>query len=192
MSLLVGATSCPNGTRVRRCQPPGPDIFSEPDRRWSARPQAMDAYQRLRPWTAIEACECSRVESLLLVDLLTDNPLHCGSCRREVDPERLRLSAKETDEIASWFSTESALYRLWLDSGEYEGYAKSRLLDPKGQVNVRGLEIATALSSKIPTKLWFFSDADDGEPSTCPICGAELDTNVKWGTGCCEPCKIQI
>jgi len=152
----------------------------------------MDAYQRLRPWTAIEACECVSVQSLLLVDLLTDNPLHCGFCRREVDPERLQLTAAETEQVANWFSTASALYRLWLDSGEYEGYAKARLLDPKGQVTVKGLEAANMISAKIPTKYWFFSDADDGTPTHCPICASKLDTNVKWGTGCCEPCRVHI
>jgi hypothetical protein len=102
----------------------------------------MDAYQRLRPWTTIEACECSGLKSLLLVDLLTDNPLHCGFCRREVAPERLQLTAEETDQIAHWFSAADALYKLWLHSGEYEAYAKSRLLDPNGEVNVKGLELA--------------------------------------------------
>jgi hypothetical protein len=152
----------------------------------------MDSYQRLRPWTDIESCECAQVKTILLIDLLTDNPLHCGSCRREVDPERLQVTAAETDALASWFSVASALYKLWLDSGEYAHYAKERLLDPSGQVNVRGLAIARALSERIPTKLWFFWDADDGEPTQCPICRADLDLNVRWGTGCCEACKIQI
>jgi hypothetical protein len=152
----------------------------------------MDVYQQLRPWTAIEACDCSSVRSLLLVDLLTDNPLHCGFCRREVDPERLQLTALETEQIAQWFSAADALYRLWLDSGQYEAYAKARLLDPKGQVNVKGLEAASMLSAKIPTKYWFFWDTDDGVPTQCPICGSKLDTNVRWGTGCCEPCRMQI
>jgi hypothetical protein len=153
----------------------------------------MDSYQRLRPWNDIESCECAQVETLLLVDLLTDNPLHCGFCRREVDPERLQLTAAETDAVASWFSVvASALYKLWLDSGEYEHYAKERLLDPNGQVNVRGLAIARTLSQRIPTRLWFFSDTDDGEPTQCPICRADLNTDVKWGTGCSEAGKIQI
>lgn len=152
----------------------------------------MEAYQRLRPWTAIEACECTQVESLLLVDILTDNPLHCGFCRKEVDPERLKLTAGEADQIAHWFSAASALYQLWLHSGEYEDYAKARLLDPKGEVNLEGLEVARTLSAKVPTRLWFFSDPDDGEPVHCPICGSKLSANVKWGTGSCEPCRVQL
>ncbi len=152
----------------------------------------MDAYGKLRPWTQIEACQCTTVEGLILVDLLTDNPLHCVACRKEVDPERLGLTVEETEQVAHWFATADALYRLWLDSGEYEEYAKARLLDPVGQVNRAGLEAARTLSARVPTRLWFFHDTDDGEPTHCPICETTLDTTVKWGTGKCSTCRIHI
>src|SRR5215203_2203489 len=102
----------------------------------------MEIYQKLRPWTMVEACECPSVSGLLLVDLLTANPLHCDHCRREVDPERLHLTVRETEFVASWSSVASALYQLWLDSGEYEQYAKLQLLDIEGQVNRDGLALA--------------------------------------------------
>lgn len=152
----------------------------------------MDAYQKLRPATGTETCECSSVKGLLLVDLLTDNPLHCDYCRKEVDPERLQLTVEETEAVASWFAAADALYKLWLDSGEYEVYAKSCMLDPKGQVNRDGLALAKTLSSKFPTRLWFFSDTDDGEPSQCPICLKALDPHVRRGTGMCETCLILV
>jgi hypothetical protein len=152
----------------------------------------MNSYDKLRPWTDIESCECDAVSSLLLVDMLTDNPIHCGTCRREVDPERIALNANETDAIARWFSASSALYRLWLHSGEYEDYAKQRLLDPNGQINVSGRQIARELSSKIPAQMWYFHDTDDGEPTNCPVCLETLDTDVKWGIGQCTNCFIHI
>ena len=152
----------------------------------------MDSYQKLRPWTDIEACDCASVNGLLLVDLLTNNPLHCAFCRKEVDPERVQLTVEETEAVARWFSSAGALYRLWLDSGEYEKFAKSCLLDPRGQVNRDGIAIARMLSSRIPTRLWFFSDTDDGVPTNCPICSEPLDLEVKWGTGMCKACQIQM
>ena len=152
----------------------------------------MHAYQKLRPWTEIEACECASVSGLLLVDLLTDNPLHCDHCRREVDPERLQLTVEETEAVARWFAAASALYKLWLHSGEYEQYAKLRLLDIEGEVNRDGLALAEMLSSKVPARLWLFHDTDDGTPSRCPRCSNLLDLDVKWGTGKCESCRIQI
>jgi hypothetical protein len=152
----------------------------------------MDAYQMLRPWTNIEACECSSVDGLLLVDLLTNNPLHCSACKREVDAARLNLSSTEVDAVYRWYSARRALNSLWLDSGEYEAYAKARLLDPKGQVNQLGIELAHRLSARMPTRLWLFHDADDGEPTNCPMCGSKLDTDVKWGVGRCLVCPILI
>ena len=152
----------------------------------------MDEYHKLRPWTEIESCECPSVSGLFLVDKLSDNPLHCDHCLREVDPERLQLTVRETGMVASWFSVESALYGLWLDSGDYEQYAKQQLIDIEGQVNRDGLEIAEILSSKIPTKLWVFYDTDDGVPVACPRCGKPLDEDVDWGTGKCESCRIQM
>lgn len=152
----------------------------------------MDSYDKFRPWTNIESCECDVVSSLLLVDLLTDNPIHCGSCRREVDPERISLTSDETEAIARWFSAHSSLYRLWLDSGEYENYAKERLLDPNGQINVAGRQIAHELSARIPTQMWFFFDTEDGEPTSCPVCGEALNKNVTWGVGQCKSCFIHI
>ena len=150
------------------------------------------SYERLRPWTDIEACKCARVHGLFLLDMLTDNPLHCDTCRREVDPERLQLSPEETNSVADWLSAATSLYRLWLDSGEYESYAKSCLTNPESQINRRGREIAQTLSQRKPTQLWFFHDTDDGEPVTCPVCSNPLDTEVQWGTGQCAPCHIHI
>lgn len=152
----------------------------------------MSSYDKLRPWTEIESCNCKNIQGLFLVDLLTDNPIHCSFCRCEVDPERIELSTKETEDIARWYSAASALYRLWLDSGEYEDYAKSRLIDPLSQINKDGCNIAKDLSTKIPTKLWYFHDTDDGDPEICPICGALLNMDVKWGTGECNKCYIHI
>jgi hypothetical protein len=152
----------------------------------------MDAYNKLRPWTQIEARECASLEGLFLVDLLTDNPLHCAICRKEVDPERLQLTVQQTESVAKWFSVANALYRLWLDSGEYEDYAKARLLDPNGQVNRHGLQIAQVLSARLPTRLWLFYDTNDGEPTKCPVCSSQLDTDVKWGTGKCPNCPIHL
>jgi hypothetical protein len=151
-----------------------------------------NAYQKLRPWTDIEHCECASVESLLLVDILSDNPIYCGYYRKEIDPERLQLSVAEVEEIASWFGDASALYRLWLNSGEYEQYAKERLLDQQGQVNINGREIARKLSGKWPTRVWLFHDTDDDTPTHCPVCQNPLDENVKWGIGYCHQCFIQI
>ena len=152
----------------------------------------MDAYQKLRPWTDIESCTCDTVRGLILVDLLTDNPLHCSTCRREVDPKRLSLTVLETESVADWFGAASALHRLWLHSGAYEDYAKVQLSDPQGQINRDGIQLAHMLSARVPTRLWLFRDTDDGEPTQCPVCSRPLATDVKWGVGECPSCPVLV
>lgn len=143
----------------------------------------------LRPDTTPEQCECESLEEIVMVNLLTDNPLHCIRCRKEIAPERLPLTSDEIREIAGWNSIANALYKLWLDSTEYEAYAKEKLLDPNGQVNRRGIEAARCLSSKIPTWFWFFR-ADDVFIDKCPLCDEPLDADVEWADGRCMKCKI--
>jgi len=152
----------------------------------------MSSYDKLRPWTEIERCECTKITSLVLVDILTDNPIHCFTCKGEIDPEALKLDDKLVDEIASWFGVFQSLYSLWLNSGEYEHYAKEKLIDKTSQVNTEGVTVAKKLSARYPTYYWWFYDTDDGDPSHCPNCDQELDMNVRYGTGKCEACNIVV
>lgn len=152
----------------------------------------MDAYSKLRPQNDIERCDCASISGLVLVYLFSRNPIHCATCRKEIDPERLGLTSGEVDEIASCFGVYEALYRLWLDSREYEDYAKTKLIDPAGQVNRDGLAIAQKLSQKWPTHYWWFHDTDDGEPTQCPSCSATLDTKIRWGAGKCDHCRVLL
>jgi len=152
----------------------------------------MDIYAKLRPFTNIEQCECTPVSGLLLVYLFTRNPIHCATCRKEIDPKRLGLIASEVDEIADCFGVYGSLYKLWLDSGEYEVFAKEKLLDPDGQVNRVGMKVAKRLSQKWPSYYWWFYDADDGKPKHCPSCCGALDESVRWGTGKCDRCCVVV
>jgi hypothetical protein len=149
-------------------------------------------YHKLRPYTEIESCECKQHESVLLVDLLTDNPIHCLECKREIHPELLNLSNEMVETIYTWKSLHNSLYLLWLDSGEYEFWAKEELLDKKSRVNILGLEVIQKLSATIPTYLWWFWDTDDGNAQKCPVCDQALDTNTKYGEGKCDKCQIYI
>ena len=152
----------------------------------------MDKYDKLRPFTDLEICKCKNISGILLLDLLTDNPLHCSVCKNEIEPSLLDLDIELIEEIASWLSVYDALYNLWLNSGEYEDWAKQKLLDKNGEVNKAGMALANKLSEKYPTYYWWFWDTDDGEPELCPNCGSKLQDDLKWGTGNCRKCKIII
>jgi len=152
----------------------------------------FDPYLRLRPSTRGGSCRCPALRGLLLVNMFTRNPLYCEQCRNEVDPERLQLSVREVDSVADWVRVAHALQMLWLDSGEYERYAKARMLDINGQVNQKGLALAGLLSARVPTRLWFWHDPADGEPTLCPQCQRQLDKNVEWGTARCPVCPMHL
>lgn len=152
----------------------------------------IDYYEKLRPFTEFESCECENITALVLVYLFTDNPINCFKCRKEIDPEKLKLTAKQVDSIHNCFSVYGSLYRLWIDSGEYEEWAKNKLQDQKSQVNIDGMLIVKELSEILPTYYWWFWDTDDGEPKNCPNCNASLNEDVHWGTGKCDKCKIII
>lgn len=152
----------------------------------------MSDYDRLRPYTAIERCECDEITGLILVDILTENPIHCLTCKNEIDPEVLSLSVQMVDRIADWRSIYSGLFSLWLDSGEYESWAKEKLSDKNGQVNRNGMEIIEELSKIYPAYYWWFKEDDEHEPEACPLCIKPLTNKFKHGNGECIPCKIII
>src|SRR5690242_17281213 len=104
----------------------------------------MSRFDKLRPFTGFQFCDCHELSELLLVHTLTDNPIHCFHCKGAIDPQRLGLSSKQIDLVAAWHEQFRALYALWLDSGEYESWAKARLLDVYGQVNRSGRAAASA------------------------------------------------
>jgi hypothetical protein len=105
------------------------------------------------------------------------NPLHCLNCNLEVAPERLGLSVELAWEVASWLLTYGAIDALELESGEYEHWARSVLLDPASLPNVEGLAVSRRLSALTRCYFWFWQpegDEDWEPPSTCPICGQPL------------------
>jgi len=152
----------------------------------------MNSYAKLRPWTESEVCECDEVNELLLVYTLTDNPIHCYQCKGSIDPERLALSDGVVDDVASWRQVFSALYELWLNSGEYEAWAKENLLNRTGQVNVEGLAVSSVLSKQWPTYYWWFYDSDDPIPGTCPSCNTEMEASPIHGNKLCTKCRIVV
>ena len=152
----------------------------------------MSDYDRLRPYTEIESCECDEITGLMLVDILTENPIHCLVCKREIDPEKLGLSVQMVDKIADWRSVHNGLKSLWLDSKEYESWAKEKLSDKNGQINQDGLKIANELSKLYPTYYWWFNDDGIDIPEVCPNCSGTLTKKFKHGNGQCTQCKIII
>ena len=155
-----------------------------------------DPYWKLRPTAPTpdeEMCHCSMPLGVTLCDLLTNNPISCVECRGEVLPERLAFDEQLSEEIATWLSSHRSLYCLWLSSGEYETWARDRLSDPHGEVNVEGRKIVRQLNHHARAYYWWFQDTDVEDyspPDMCPNCNkllCQIEDNDRL---VCDTCMI--
>jgi hypothetical protein len=159
-------------------------------------PDEIDPYYQLRPEPPTpedEICQCADRPPIVLQDHLSSVPLVCLQCNGEVPPERVGFDADLAERIAFWRNLHRALYTLWIESGDYEDWARTQLLDPQGQLNTRGLEIAGALNRHRRTYYWWFDDASDRDVSPaarCPRCYGELGD--RFGCAVCETCSIVV
>jgi hypothetical protein len=155
-----------------------------------------DPYWKLRPPPPTpdgELCSCAGTPSLVLQAHLSYNPLSCIACNLEVPPERVGFSEALAEKLAFWQSFHDCFFRFWLDSGEFESWAKTQLEDPRSPVNTRGLELVAELRALRPTYYWWFQDngAEDFQPlSRCPACQNVLLERL--GRHVCEQCFIVV
>lgn len=124
---------------------------------------------------------------------LSSNPLSCIACNLEVSPERVGFSEAFAEKLAFWRSFYDCFYLLWLDSGEFESWAKAQLADPGSPVNKRGRELVAELGAIHPTYYWWFQDtgAEDFQPlSRCPIC--QNSFAERHSRYVCDQCSIVV
>jgi hypothetical protein len=157
---------------------------------------SRDPYWKLRPEPATpedEICACTDSPPIVVQDHLSSLPLACLRCNGEVPPERIGFSEELAEKLAFCRNVHNALKMLWLDSGEYEDWARARLEDPQGSVSLNGLEIVAELNKHRRTYYWWFQDntLDDFEPlSACPRCSGELVEH--FGRRVCQECSIVV
>jgi hypothetical protein len=157
-----------------------------------------DPYWRLRPPGATpveDVCHCANLIAVILLNGLTYNPLCCIACKGEIPPERIGFDESLAEVIAFWLSVYDSLYRLWLDSGEYETWAAERLSDPSGSINREGREIVARLNEFVPAYYWWFvnSETDDQEIARpCPVCAGRLERFPKTNLQLCPVCRIVL
>jgi hypothetical protein len=155
-----------------------------------------DPYWKLRHPSApseSESCKCSGRPPVVLQGHLSPNPFVCLQCNGEVPPEQIGFSAALAEQVASWRQVHDAIYTLWLDSSDYESWARTQLEDPSGEVNVRGLSLVQDLNTLRRTYYWWFRDTSGIKfvPfSNCPRCQDVLVNRT--GHLVCETCSILV
>jgi predicted nucleic acid-binding Zn ribbon protein len=157
-----------------------------------------DPYLKLREPSATpedEICKCPASKAIKLMSALSRNPIHCMDCNLEIAPEALALDASLVDWIADWRSVFDGIDRLWLDSGEYESWARGQLSDIRSAVNRRGMEVSETLNRVRRCYYWYFQDEslEDFEPANvCPACQRQFKayTHGIFPQFICEHCSI--
>jgi hypothetical protein len=155
-----------------------------------------DPYFRLKPLppTPIEEiCHCKKSYPIFLCYAISENPLRCANCNCEIQPERLQLSSPIVDEIATWRRFYSCFYHLWLDSGEFEEWARLQLSDPHSPANERGYKLCEKLKIIRRCYYWWFQDTGSDlfeELDDCPRCNQRLV--AAYNRLVCEECNIMV
>ncbi len=109
-----------------------------------------------------------------LMYALSYNPIHCMDCNLEIPLDTLPLSLETIELIAQWRDVYSAIDHLWLDSEEYEVWAKEQLSTIASAVNVRGRRVQHVLNDVRRCYYAFFQDQSFETYSSirfCPMCG---------------------
>lgn len=136
---------------------------------------------------------CGYRTSLVLRESLCPNPITCATCFGWVPPDDIALPHDLVQPIAQWRDVSASLYRLWLDSGDYETWAATQLLDPLGQVNVSGRDLAARLSlTVLPCDYWWFSSDGLVPAVACPVCAGALMPWPGRDVQFCEICRVIV
>ncbi len=138
-------------------------------------------------------CRCSRNEPVLLHGALPVSPLNCIRCRKPILLSDAIISKELEQAIFTWGQIYSALFTLWRDSIEYREWAKQKLLDETGSINLEGLELAQQYNVIRKAYYWMFQDNSDKDyiqPKRCPFCGASLVPILKNNFKVCHDCRV--
>jgi hypothetical protein len=155
-----------------------------------------DKYWKLKPAPPPvdeELCSCEDDGPIVLQPHLSSNPLACIRCNLEMPPERVGFPESLAEQLCFWQSFHDCFFHLWLDSAEFEFWAKAQLENPKSPVNRRGIEVVQALNEYRRTYYWWFEDVGDDDfmpHACCPVCGGDLQK--RYGRRLCERCSVLI
>ena len=138
-------------------------------------------------------CRCSRNEPALLRGSLPISPLNCMQCRKPILLSDAIISKELEQATFKWAKTYNSLFILWSDTMEYQEWAKQKLLDEIGSINLEGLELAQQYNAVRKTYYWMFQDSSDKDymqPQHCPFCGASMVPILKNDFKVCHDCGV--
>ncbi len=137
-------------------------------------------------------CQCSDETPVILNGSQQESPLNCMRCKKPVSLIESTSNDELAEAISKWGQLYRSLFTLWQGSIEYKQWAKEKLLDEIGSINLDGLKLAQQYNEKRKTYYWLFqdySDKDYVEPEHCPFCGAAMEPIMENKFKVCSDCK---
>jgi Zn-ribbon-containing, possibly nucleic-acid-binding protein (DUF2310) len=154
--------------------------------------RAIDRLQLRETPPQDELCHCPPHTPVNLQFVFTEFPVFCTGCAGQAMPADFALPDDLAQEILRWMTLYSALFQLWLDSSDYETFAANALLDPNGEVNRLGRQVAARLNIQRPTYYLWFSDNSEIAPEKCPVCHGPLKPWPHRPLHFCDGCRISV
>lgn len=145
-----------------------------------------------------EMCSCKGEEPIILIACnWENNPIKCIRCNLEVEPSHIGFDEKCAEQIAFWRNLYSSIDYLWLDSREYESWAREELSNPDSPLMQRSLKVRAQLDKYRKCYLWWFQDIRMDEfrvLKVCPLCKTPLTKPLRlFADNCtCESCQIMM
>ncbi len=139
------------------------------------------------------SCHCSIDAPVIMQGSLPESPVNCMQCKRPVSIDNTNIFDELVDTINKWGQLYSALFTLWNDSIEYREWAKQKLLDETGSINLEGLKLAQQYNVMRKTYYWLFqdnSDKDYVQLQKCPYCGTSMEPMPENNIRVCHDCMI--
>lgn len=136
---------------------------------------------------ASDSCHCKE-HSYYIISVFPDDmtsPIICGDCGREIPLIRIPYLFNEEEHysILTFQSIYNSVDNLWMNSLS-DRFSKRQIIDPKSQLNIRGLEIREELEKKTKRPVYLLISNPIGglfefvknnkNLDNCPNCGGDF------------------
>ena len=138
-------------------------------------------------------CHCSKSFPMILNGSLSDSPLSCIQCKNSIPLDDLNIPTKLALATSQWQKLYNSLYILLYGNIEYYEWAKSKLLDETGFINMEGLRLSQQYNAIRKCYYWMFQDINDKDyrqVQECPFCGASMEPIENNNFKVCHDCMV--
>lgn len=151
-----------------------------------------------------DSCHCKDHSYYILFNNPDDmtSPIICGDCGKEIPLIRIPYLYAEEEhyQILTFQSIYKSVNNLWMNSLS-DRFSKRQIINPRSQLNIRGLEICKELEKKVhkpvylrlanPIGGWFEYETNNKNLVECPNCNGKLRFITNGSVDkVCDGCRL--